>query len=82
MKKKKLNGLSLKKNVVSRLGSSAIKGGGNDTSLIGPICTVGTRYCPTDSATPNCFSKNCEVVSKNICGETDMNCDSVQVHCL
>jgi len=80
MKKKKLNGLSLKKNVISKLNGSSVRGGGG-TSLI--ECTVGTRHCDTNSADLPCFSKQCDVLSKNVvCGHTDKACDSIQVHCL
>ena len=73
MKKKKLNGLSLNKNVISRLSSVAIIGG---TGL-----PEGTRYCQEVTAALPCFSKDCEVKSVNLCELTEQNCGSIQVHC-
>ncbi len=78
MKKKKLEGLSLSKNVISRLGGLNVKGGhlGTTTNCGFP----GTRDCPANSAATPCFSRNCVVLTGE-CGETDMGCKSIHVAC-
>ncbi|MBW1298856.1 hypothetical protein [Aquimarina litoralis] len=77
MKKKKLSGLSLKKNVVSRLGSSAIRGGNNSNMSMCDCPTGNQAGCPGDSRP---FSKDC-IVRTGECGPTEVECQSIQVAC-
>lgn len=74
MKKKKLDGLSLKKNVISRIGSSAVKGG---------IIIMVSNGCPSYndcSAKLECNSKDC-IVQTDGCGHTEVSCRSIHVNC-
>ncbi len=72
MKKKKLEGLSLNKNTISRLNSSTIKGGNLGTTTGCPP-QGGTRNCPTNSAALPCFSRDCVVLTGE-CAHTEVNC--------
>ncbi len=78
MKKKKLNGLSLKKNVISKLDGHYIRGGnlGTTTNCVLP----GTRKCNTNSAALPCFSRDCVVLTGE-CGLTEVECKSIHVAC-
>ncbi len=67
MKKKKLDGLSLKKNMISKLGSSKVKGG---------IIVLVTEGCVTYG---DC-TRNCIVLTGG-CGLTEVNCDSIHIAC-
>ncbi|MDH7446919.1 hypothetical protein [Aquimarina sp. 2201CG14-23] len=79
MKKKKLEGLSLNKNIVSRLNSAAIKGGTAGTAT----CQLpGTRHCATNSAATPCFSRECivqtgecEISKDHLCHSIDLACE-------
>ncbi|MGY3795056.1 hypothetical protein [Aquimarina sp. 433] len=78
MKKKKLNGLSLKKNVISRLGSQGIKGGffthdDNRTEPVDSRCDCGSGITVIDR------TKDCILTDD---GESFLTCDSYGVHCL
>ncbi|SEL35540.1 hypothetical protein SAMN04487910_2222 [Aquimarina amphilecti] len=75
MKKKKLNGLSLKKNIVSRLGSLRIKGG--DPLMSRDDCPTGKFYCPTDDGL---ISEGCAILTID-CGPTEVNCHSIHINC-
>ncbi|MCK8522687.1 hypothetical protein M0D21_13970 [Aquimarina sp. D1M17] len=77
MKKKKLDNLSLKKNVISRLGGLSVKGGVFN-SLV--KCVSQDVKCDTASAALPCFSKDC-IVQTNECGQTEVNCLSLDVAC-
>ncbi|WP_299884840.1 class I lanthipeptide [uncultured Lacinutrix sp.] len=70
MKKKKFNGLSLNKNVISKLNSSAIRGG----------IEKGTKDYDTASAALPCFSRDCVVLTGE-CAETEINCLSIRIAC-
>ena len=76
---KKINGLSLKKHVISKLNSNIIRGGGTGTTT---DCTAqgGTRNCPTASAAIPCFSRDC-IVQTGECGPTEVMCLSIHVSC-
>ena len=77
MKKKKLNGLSLNKNVISRLNSRAIMGG--DPLMSKVDCPTGIYYtCPDPGS--GMISADCGVQTDN-CGHTEQSCESVHIHC-
>ncbi|SHI68959.1 hypothetical protein [Aquimarina spongiae] len=75
MKKKKLDGLSLKKNVISRIGRNSIKGGGNDSNQ--SICDCGSGGTVVNRTKP-CFSQgeDCDLIRET------KKCESVVIHCL
>ena len=77
MKKKKLNGLSLNKNVISRLKSSTIKGGGTNMSYC-DCPTAIINGCPDPGS--GMISADCGVQTDN-CGHTEQSCESVHIHC-
>ncbi|AXT50796.1 hypothetical protein D1818_08115 [Aquimarina sp. BL5] len=67
MKKKKFDGLSLNKNVISKLNGLSIKGG---TLMSAQDCPTGAFNCPTDDGL---ISAGCQVIS-NECPETVIRC--------
>ena len=75
-RKKKLNGLLLNKNVITKLNGASINGGG----VVTYDCGLGTRICNTNSANLDCYTLDCPVQS-NPCELTQASCDSIHVQC-
>ncbi|MFD2561666.1 class I lanthipeptide [Aquimarina rubra] len=72
MKKKKFDGLSLNKNVISKLNGGSIRGGGNVTKVY---------PCPEESNHNSCQSDGCYVLTED-CALSEVDCDSKRIHCL